>query len=158
MNHQKVAITGGAGRLGRALVAEMRGRADVTVIARVPMDDGKPTGAYVDFMTGFMVDNDHVWGRPAGVTVTRDGALLVSDDANGTIYYDLTTKTGDEAEIDGTLFQTLAAEGSSGTGLIQAFVRTQATGSCSLPAAAGESGVMPSSTTPRARTVLSGIG
>ena len=55
-------------------------------VVRVPMDDGKPTGGYVDFMTGFMVDNDHVWGRPAGVTVTRDGALLVSDDANGTIY------------------------------------------------------------------------
>jgi UDP-glucose 4-epimerase len=42
MDHQKVAITGGAGRLGRALVAEMRGRADITVIDRVPMDDGTP--------------------------------------------------------------------------------------------------------------------
>jgi catalase len=31
-------------------------------------------------------DNDSVWGRPAGVAVTRDGALLVSDDANGTIF------------------------------------------------------------------------
>ena len=35
---------------------------------------------------GFMVDNDTVWGRPAGVAVARDGALLVSDDANGTIF------------------------------------------------------------------------
>ena len=55
-------------------------------VVRILMDDGKPTGEYEDFMTGFVVDNEHVWGRPAGITVTRDGALLVSDDANGTIY------------------------------------------------------------------------
>jgi glucose/arabinose dehydrogenase len=55
-------------------------------VIRVRMKDGKPTGEYEDFMTGFMVDNDSVWGRPAGVVVTRDGALLVSDDANGTIF------------------------------------------------------------------------
>ena len=50
------------------------------------MKDGSPTGEYEDFMTGFVVDNDIVWGRPAGVAVTRDGARLVSDDANGTIF------------------------------------------------------------------------
>jgi len=44
------------------------------------------TGEYEDFMTGFVLDNTTVWGRPAGVAVTRDGALLVSDDANGVIY------------------------------------------------------------------------
>jgi hypothetical protein len=55
-------------------------------VVRVRMKDGKPTGAYQDFMTGFFVDNDTVWGRPAGVAVTQDGALLVSDDANGTIF------------------------------------------------------------------------
>ena len=55
-------------------------------VIRVRMKDGNPTGEYEDFMTGFLVDNDTVWGRPAGVAVTRDGALLVSDDANGTIF------------------------------------------------------------------------
>ena len=55
-------------------------------VIRVRMKDGVPTGEYEDFMTGFVVDNDSVWGRPAGVAVTRDGALLVSDDANGTIF------------------------------------------------------------------------
>jgi hypothetical protein len=55
-------------------------------VIRVRMKEGKPTGEYEDFMTGFVVDNDSVWGRPAGVAVTRDGALLVSDDANGTIF------------------------------------------------------------------------
>jgi glucose/arabinose dehydrogenase len=55
-------------------------------VVRVRMKDGKPTGAYDDFMTGFLLDNDRAMGRPAGVAVTRDGALLVSDDANGVIY------------------------------------------------------------------------
>jgi glucose/arabinose dehydrogenase len=55
-------------------------------VVRVRMKDGVPTGEHEDFMTGFIIDNDSVWGRPAGVAVTRDGALLVSDDANGTIF------------------------------------------------------------------------
>jgi hypothetical protein len=55
-------------------------------VIRVRMKGGSPTGEYEDFMTGFVVDNDSVWGRPAGVAVTHDGALLVSDDANGTIF------------------------------------------------------------------------
>jgi glucose/arabinose dehydrogenase len=55
-------------------------------VVRVRMKDGVPTGEHEDFMTGFILDNDSVWGRPAGVAVTRDGALLVSDDANGTIF------------------------------------------------------------------------
>ncbi len=55
-------------------------------VIRVRMKGGQPTGEYEDFMTGFVIDNNSVWGRPAGVTVTRDGALLVSDDANGTIF------------------------------------------------------------------------
>ena len=55
-------------------------------VIRVRMKDGQPTGEYEDFMTGFVLDNSTVWGRPAAVAVTRDGALLVADDANGTIF------------------------------------------------------------------------
>ncbi|MFU0507968.1 PQQ-dependent sugar dehydrogenase [Pseudaminobacter sp. NGMCC 1.201702] len=55
-------------------------------VIRALMEDGKPTGVYEDFMTGFVLDKDTVWGRPAGIAVTEDGALLVSDDANGTIF------------------------------------------------------------------------
>jgi glucose/arabinose dehydrogenase len=55
-------------------------------VIRVRMRDGMPTGEYEDFMTGFVLDNDRVWGRPSGVAVTRDGALLVSDDGNGRVY------------------------------------------------------------------------
>lgn len=55
-------------------------------VIRALMKDGKPTGAYEDFMTGFVIDEDTVWGRPAGIAVAQDGALLVTDDANGTIF------------------------------------------------------------------------
>ena len=55
-------------------------------VIRALMRDGKATGVYEDFMTGFQLDAERVYGRPAGLTITQDGALLVSDDANGTIY------------------------------------------------------------------------
>ena len=55
-------------------------------VIRIRMKDGVPTGEYEDFMTGFVVNDSEVWGRPVGVTVTRDGALLVSEDGNGTIW------------------------------------------------------------------------
>jgi glucose/arabinose dehydrogenase len=37
-------------------------------------------------MTGFVVSDNEVWGRPVGVAVAKDGSLLVTDDANGTIW------------------------------------------------------------------------
>jgi glucose/arabinose dehydrogenase len=55
-------------------------------VIRVKLRDGVPTGEYQDFLTGFVVDDRAVWGRPVGVAVARDGALLVSEDANGTIW------------------------------------------------------------------------
>ena len=51
-------------------------------VIRIRMKDGQPTGEYEDFMTGFVINDSEVWGRPVGVTVTRDGALLVSEDGN----------------------------------------------------------------------------
>ena len=55
-------------------------------VVRVIMRNGVPTGEYEDFLTGFVVDDGSVWGRPVGVTVARDGALLVTDDANGNVW------------------------------------------------------------------------
>jgi glucose/arabinose dehydrogenase len=55
-------------------------------VVRIVMRDGQPTGEYEDFLTGFVVDAGRVWGRPVGVETARDGALLVSEDANGTIW------------------------------------------------------------------------
>ena len=52
----------------------------------VPTKNGKATGEFQDFAVGFVGDNARVWGRPVGVTVANDGALLFSDDASGTIW------------------------------------------------------------------------
>ena len=49
-------------------------------VVRLLMKDGKPTGVYEDFLTGFVADDESVWGRPVDVAVTKDGALLVTDD------------------------------------------------------------------------------
>ena len=53
---------------------------------RVELADGKPTGRYEDFLTGFVDDDDHVWGRPVGVAELNDGSLLVGEDENGTLW------------------------------------------------------------------------
>jgi glucose/arabinose dehydrogenase len=56
-------------------------------LIRVPLHQtGHATGEYEDFMTGFVVDNGHVWGRPVGVTVAPDGSLLVTDDGSKSIW------------------------------------------------------------------------
>ncbi|MFC5322532.1 PQQ-dependent sugar dehydrogenase [Bradyrhizobium oligotrophicum] len=55
-------------------------------VIRVRLKDGMPTGEYEDFVTGFVVNDREVWGRPVGVTVARDGSLLISEDGNGTIW------------------------------------------------------------------------
>jgi glucose/arabinose dehydrogenase len=55
-------------------------------VIRLPFENGKPTGAYEDFVTGFVSSDSSVWARPVGLTVAHDGALLVSEDANGTIW------------------------------------------------------------------------
>jgi glucose/arabinose dehydrogenase/cytochrome c5 len=56
-------------------------------VIRIPMhQSGRASGEYEDFVTGFVVDNGHVWGRPVGVTVAPDGSLLVTDDGSNSIW------------------------------------------------------------------------
>ncbi len=55
-------------------------------VIRVPVKDGRATGEYEDFLTGFVTANGEVWGRPVGVTVAKDGSLLVSDDGSNSIW------------------------------------------------------------------------
>jgi len=56
-----------------------------------PMVNGRP-GPIEDFMTGFLASTGEngtpvqQWGRPVGVTVAPDGALLVSDDSGNRIW------------------------------------------------------------------------
>jgi glucose/arabinose dehydrogenase len=37
-------------------------------------------------MTGMVLSDRDVWGRPAAVTVAQDGALLVVDDAGSVVW------------------------------------------------------------------------
>jgi glucose/arabinose dehydrogenase len=56
-------------------------------VIRVPLHQtGHASGEYEDFLTGFVVDDESVWGRPVGVTAAPDGSLLVSDDGSGSIW------------------------------------------------------------------------
>ena len=57
-------------------------------VVRVPIRDGKATGAYEDFITGWLIDEakPQVWGRPVGLAVHRDGSLLITDDAHNLIW------------------------------------------------------------------------
>ena len=55
-------------------------------VVRVRVSHGVPTGEYDDFLTGFVVNDHSVWGRPVGVAVAHDGALLVTEDGNGTVW------------------------------------------------------------------------
>ena len=64
-------------------------------VIRVPLHQtGRASGEYEDFLTGFVVDNGHVWGRPVGVTVAQDGSLLVTDDGSNSIWRVSYTGTG----------------------------------------------------------------
>jgi glucose/arabinose dehydrogenase len=56
-------------------------------VIRIPLHQtAKASGEYQDFLTGFVVDNGHVWGRPVGITTAHDGSLLVSDDGSNSIW------------------------------------------------------------------------
>jgi glucose/arabinose dehydrogenase len=56
-------------------------------VIRVPLHQrGDASGEYEDFLTGFVLPDGNVWGRPVGITVASDGSLLVSDDGSSSIW------------------------------------------------------------------------
>jgi glucose/arabinose dehydrogenase len=56
-------------------------------LIRVPLHQtGHASGEYEDFLTGFVLPDGNVWGRPVGVAVAPDGSLLVSDDGSNSIW------------------------------------------------------------------------
>jgi len=63
-----------------------RGQRTGYKVVRLRMNAGVPTGEYEDFLTGFVIDDRSVWGRPVGIAVAHDGSLLISDDASNTIW------------------------------------------------------------------------
>ncbi|HEY0097119.1 MAG TPA: PQQ-dependent sugar dehydrogenase, partial [Archangium sp.] len=54
----------------------------------VPFQDGRPSGEPEDFLTGFIAhpEKSEVHGRPVGLAVLPDGALLVADDSSNTVW------------------------------------------------------------------------
>ncbi|HWA91352.1 MAG TPA: PQQ-dependent sugar dehydrogenase [Rhizomicrobium sp.] len=58
-------------------------------VVRVRFKDGRPTGEYQDFVTGFWDGSSSpaaVWGRPVGLLVLKDGSLLIADDAGKAVW------------------------------------------------------------------------
>lgn len=83
---------------GAAFPADYRGDAFMTYhgswdrsvptgakVVRVHVQNGRPVSAD-DFVTGWQLPNGSRWGRPVGLLVMPDGALLVSDDTGDRIW------------------------------------------------------------------------
>jgi glucose/arabinose dehydrogenase len=52
----------------------------------VPFRNGMPSGPPEDILTGFLSAQDEAYGRPVGVAIGSDGALLVADDVGNKIW------------------------------------------------------------------------
>ena len=63
----------------------------------VPFMDGRPMGAPIDVLTGFIDANGGALGRPVGVAIDGAGALLVADDVGNTVW----RVTGEAATAEG---------------------------------------------------------
>ena len=55
-------------------------------VVRVPLKNGRATGEYEHFVSGFVTADGRAWGRPVGVTVAKDGSLMVTDDGSNSIW------------------------------------------------------------------------
>jgi len=52
----------------------------------VPFEGGKPVGAPIDVLTGFLSEQGTAYGRPVGVALDKQGALLVADDVGNVVW------------------------------------------------------------------------
>ncbi len=52
----------------------------------VPFRDGRPAGQPIDVLTGFVDARGAAWGRPVGVALDKQGALLVADDVGNAVW------------------------------------------------------------------------
>jgi glucose/arabinose dehydrogenase len=52
----------------------------------VPFQDGRPAGEPIDVLTGFVNTKGEAWGRPVGVALDKQGALLVADDVGNAVW------------------------------------------------------------------------
>lgn len=103
--HAHSAPTGLAFYTGANFPAEYKGEAFVSLhgswnagqptgykVVKVHFENGKPVNGYENFITGFWNgmgrpgDPAKVWGRPVGLAVARDGALLIADDVGNVVW------------------------------------------------------------------------
>ena len=77
-------MTGGA-FIGQHGSWNRKPRAGYKVIF-VPFADGKPSGKPQDMLTGFLNASGEAQGRPVGVALDKNGALLVADDVGNAIW------------------------------------------------------------------------
>jgi glucose/arabinose dehydrogenase len=52
----------------------------------VPFANGAPSGPPLDVLTGFLSEDGNAFGRPVGVALDKQGALLVADDVGNVIW------------------------------------------------------------------------
>ena len=52
----------------------------------MPFADGKPSGPPQDVLTGFVSKDEKAYGRPVGVAVDRQGAILLADDVGNVVW------------------------------------------------------------------------
>ncbi len=56
-------------------------------VVHVPFENGKPSGPPRDILTGFLSEDEkYSYGRPVGISIGPDGALLVADDVGDVIW------------------------------------------------------------------------
>lgn len=55
-------------------------------VSFVPFTNGEPDGDPIDFVTGFLTEEGKTRGRPVGVTIDPEGALIIADDLTNAVW------------------------------------------------------------------------
>jgi glucose/arabinose dehydrogenase len=64
----------------------------------VPFANGRPQAFPVDVLTGFLSPTGEAYGRPVGVALDKDGALLVADDVGNAVWRVTASNPGTAAQ------------------------------------------------------------
>ncbi len=83
--NSNVGERGAAEEAGRALIWNAAIRSGHKVIF-VPFVEGRPQGRPLDALTGFLSEEGHAYGRPVGVALDKQGALLIADDVGNVVW------------------------------------------------------------------------